>query len=145
MLHHYYVIRWRVFFRVTGLLCGEFTVDRWIPRTKTSDAELWYLFFICVGNKSWENNGCAGDLIRHNAHYDVTVMMSRVSRFAFTLDFSNRSHQRWRVLAFHATSRLSVCPPVPPGQVKWIYTQEVLMKESNVYRHNPVRVSIQEP
>ena len=28
-------------FPVTGHLCGEFTGDRWIPRTKTSDAELW--------------------------------------------------------------------------------------------------------
>ena len=28
-------------FRVTDLLCGEFTGDRWIPLTKSSDAELW--------------------------------------------------------------------------------------------------------
>ena len=28
-------------FRVTGLLCGEFTGPQWIPRTKASDAELW--------------------------------------------------------------------------------------------------------
>ena len=28
-------------FRVTGHLCGEFTSHRWIPRTKSSDAELW--------------------------------------------------------------------------------------------------------
>ena len=28
-------------FRVTGHLCGEFTGDRWIPRKKASDAELW--------------------------------------------------------------------------------------------------------
>ena len=28
-------------FRVTGPLCGEFTGDRWIPRTKARDAELW--------------------------------------------------------------------------------------------------------
>ena len=28
-------------FRVIGNLCGEFTGDRWIPRTKASDAELW--------------------------------------------------------------------------------------------------------
>ena len=28
-------------FRVTGPLCVEFTGDRWIPRTKASDAELW--------------------------------------------------------------------------------------------------------
>ena len=27
--------------RVTGHLCGEFTGDRWILRTKASDAELW--------------------------------------------------------------------------------------------------------
>ena len=30
---------WSIF-RVTGPLCGEFTGDRWIPRTKASDAEL---------------------------------------------------------------------------------------------------------
>ena len=28
-------------FRVTGLFCGEFNGDRWIPRTKASDAALW--------------------------------------------------------------------------------------------------------
>ena len=28
-------------FCVTGLLCGYFTRDRWIPRAKASDAELW--------------------------------------------------------------------------------------------------------
>ena len=28
-------------FRVTGPLCGEFTVNRWIPLTKASVAELW--------------------------------------------------------------------------------------------------------
>ena len=28
-------------FRVTGLLCGEFTGPQWIPHTKASDAELW--------------------------------------------------------------------------------------------------------
>ena len=27
--------------RVTGHFCGEFTGDRWIPRTKASGAELW--------------------------------------------------------------------------------------------------------
>ena len=32
-------------FRVTGLLCGEFTGDRWIPLTKAGDAELYVLFF----------------------------------------------------------------------------------------------------
>ena len=31
-------------FRVTGHLCGEFTGDRWIPRTKTSDASFDVFF-----------------------------------------------------------------------------------------------------
>ena len=31
-------------FRVTGALRGEFTGHQWIPRTKASDAELWYFF-----------------------------------------------------------------------------------------------------
>ena len=31
-------------FRVTGPLCGEFADLRWIPRTKASDAELWWFF-----------------------------------------------------------------------------------------------------
>ena len=32
-------------FRVIGHLCGEFTGPRWIPRTKASDAELWYFLW----------------------------------------------------------------------------------------------------
>ena len=28
-------------FRITSILCGEFTGHRWIPRTKASDEELW--------------------------------------------------------------------------------------------------------
>ena len=31
----------RNIFCVTGLLCGEFTGNQWIPRTKASDAEVW--------------------------------------------------------------------------------------------------------
>ena len=53
-------------FRVTDHFCGEFTGHRWIPHTKASDAELW------VKNRE------AGDLRRHLAHYDITVMYSTV-------------------------------------------------------------------
>ena len=65
-------------FRVTGLLCVEFTGHRWIPRTKASDAELWcFLWFdLRLNNQlSWVNNREAGDLRRHQAHYDVIVMI----------------------------------------------------------------------
>ena len=57
-------------FRVTGLLCGEFTGHRWIPRTKASDAELWYFLW----SAPWIKNREAGDLKRHRAHYDVIVL-----------------------------------------------------------------------
>ena len=39
---------------------------RWIPRTKASDAELWYIFLICA----WIN-----DFRCHRAHHDVTVII----------------------------------------------------------------------
>ena len=61
-------------FRATGHSCGEFTGHRWIPRTKASDAELWCFLFICAWINGWVNNHKAGDLGRHRAHYDVTVM-----------------------------------------------------------------------
>ena len=32
-------------FRVTGHLCGEFTGPQWFPRTKASDAEVWFFLW----------------------------------------------------------------------------------------------------
>ena len=47
-------------FRVTVLLCSKLT---------------GFIFsLICAWTKSWINNRNAGDLRRHRAHYDVTVM-----------------------------------------------------------------------
>ena len=43
-------------FRVTGHLCREFTGDRWISRTKASDAELWFFFDLRLNkrlSKQW--------------------------------------------------------------------------------------------
>ena len=63
-------------FHVTRHLCREFTGHRWVPRTKASDAELWYfqIYLICGGTSGWINNRKAGDLRRHCAHYDVIEM-----------------------------------------------------------------------
>ena len=36
---------------------------------------------ICAWTNSWANNGDAGDLRRHRAHYDVTVMINGTSKF----------------------------------------------------------------
>ena len=38
-------------FRVSGPLCGESTGHRWIPRTKASDVELWYLFYLRLNKR----------------------------------------------------------------------------------------------
>ena len=67
-------------FGVTGLLCGEFTGPRWIPRTKASDAELW-CFFDLRWIRGLVNNREAGDLRRHQAHYDVIVIKWQHCRF----------------------------------------------------------------
>ena len=61
-------------FHVTGPLCGEFTGHRWIPRTKARGAELWCFLWPAPWMNGWENNREAGELRRHRAHYDVTVL-----------------------------------------------------------------------
>ena len=58
---------WNIF-RVTGHLWGEFTVHRWIPRTKASEADI--CFFDVRLNK-WLGKQSRGWWF---AHYDVTAM-----------------------------------------------------------------------
>ena len=60
-------------YRVTGLLCGQFTGHRWIPLTKASDTELWCFLWSAPWINGWHNRE-AGDLGRHRAHHDVIVM-----------------------------------------------------------------------
>ena len=77
-MKHDDVIKWK-HFRVTGHLCGEFTVagNSPVPVNSTHKGQ-WCgaLMFslICAWINGWVNNGEAGDLRRHRAHYDVTVM-----------------------------------------------------------------------
>ena len=61
-------------FRVTGLLCGEFTGHRWIPHTKANDSELWCFLWSAPKKNSSANKRDAGNLRRHCAHFDVIVM-----------------------------------------------------------------------
>ena len=64
-------------FCVTDPLWGEFTGHRWIPLTKASGAELWC--FQATPEKTIDDNRDAGDLRRHRANYDVTVMQCQWS------------------------------------------------------------------
>ena len=63
--------------RVTDPLCGEFIG----PRVNSPHKGQWrgalMLSLICARINGWVDNGEAGDLIRHRAHYDVTVMILR--------------------------------------------------------------------
>ena len=64
-------------FRVTGLLCGEFTGPGEFPtqRPVTRRFGVFFLFcFIRVWINGWVNNREAGDLRRYRAHFDVTIM-----------------------------------------------------------------------
>ena len=54
-------------FRVTGLLCGEFTTQR--PATRNFDV----LFDLRL-DRQLSKNGDAGELRRHRAHFDVIVV-----------------------------------------------------------------------
>ena len=72
-------------FRVTGPLCGEFIGHRWIPITKASDAELW-CFPWSSPEQTSVNNGDAGYLRRHHAHYDVSVIRIYVVNYGLSLD-----------------------------------------------------------
>ena len=58
-------------FRVTGHLCGEFTVN--CPHKGQWRRALMFCL-IGVWIYGWVNSGEAGDLRRYRAHYDVTVM-----------------------------------------------------------------------
>ena len=63
-------------FRVTGHLCGQFTGHRWIPRTKSSDMELWCFLRSAPWIDGWVNNREAGILRRHRAlrrHCNVKI------------------------------------------------------------------------
>ena len=60
-------------FHVTGHLRGTFTGHRWITRTKASNAELWYIFFLCV-NKRLSKQWWGWWFETPSCFYNVTVM-----------------------------------------------------------------------
>ena len=65
--------------RVTGPLWWEFTSCRWIPLTKGQWRGALIFSLICAWTNEWVNNRDAGDLRRHRAHYDVTVMIIQIN------------------------------------------------------------------
>ena len=60
-------------FRVTGLLCREFTGPGEFPAQR-SVMRIFDVFFDLRLNNDWVNNHEAGDLRRYRAHFDATEM-----------------------------------------------------------------------
>ena len=87
--------------RVTGSLCKEFTGPWWIPRTKTSDAELWC--FRCVA-------GSGGDLRRHRARYDAIVIYCFASTLAVRVWMFTAKMVRYFQQGYILTISLSLAP-----------------------------------
>ena len=60
-------------FRVTGLLCGEFTGHRWIPHTKASDAS-FDVIFVLRPNKQLSKQSWGLWFETRSRSYDIIVM-----------------------------------------------------------------------
>ena len=67
--------------RFTGPLCGEFTGHRWNSPHKGQWCGALAFSLICAWTNDWVNNRETGDLRRHRAHYDVTIMEHCIVRY----------------------------------------------------------------
>ena len=74
--------------RVTGLLCGEFTGHRWFPTQRPVTRNFCVFFDLRLKN-GWVNNGEAGDLRPHIAHYDVIVTIAMDSTLPLPHSLNN--------------------------------------------------------
>ena len=102
-------------FRVTGLLCGEFTGHRWIPHKGQWRGALMFPL-ICAWINGWVNNGEAGGLRRHRAHYDITVIFKFTPNCMLngetgSTDMRTKMHAQminfWAKLKFGTTKKFS--------------------------------------
>ena len=89
------VVKWKLFPRYWPFVRGT-TGHWWVPLTKASDADLWYILWSASTN-GWANNRDAGDLRRHRARYDVTIMTLR------TTWREDRQAIEWTSFAFSQT------------------------------------------
>ena len=61
-------------FRVTGPLGGEITGHRWNPSQRPVTRSFDVFFGLPLNKRLSKNSREAGDLRRHRAHYDTTLM-----------------------------------------------------------------------
>ena len=94
---HYGLIKWRHFPHYWPFW-GESTGHRWIPLTKTSDAELWCFNFICAWTNGWGNNLDAGDLKRYHTHYECKVSQQPCTNLLVVVSSLSVGIQIWKRL-----------------------------------------------
>ena len=83
--YHDDVINWKLF-RLTSPLCGEFTGHPVNSPHKGQWRRALMFSLICPWTNGWVNNRETGDLRRHRAHYDATVMWDiSMALIGFTL------------------------------------------------------------
>ena len=139
-------------FRVTGPLSGEFTGHQCIPHTKASDAELWCYLWSAPWINGWINNREAGDLRRHRAHYDVTVMVGGAFRGVFRTRFctSHKKYKKrrlgdgiyftsclWYIIHKHLLM-ISVCTPMFQSTNKIYHNIFILSEIKYISEYSPI-------
>ena len=105
------VIKWKHFPRYWPFLRGIHRSPVNSPHKGQWRGALMFSL-ICVWINGWVNNGEAGDLRRHRAHYDVTVMLSL---WSFHLP-QPRLRQSWGIL--HSCRRHP--SPMPETADRWV-------------------------
>ena len=92
--HHDDVIKWKHFPRYWPFLRGIHRSPVNSPHKGQWRGALMFSL-ICAWIHGWVNNGDAGDLRHHSAHYDVTVMWSSCSIYALP---KNKNTRKLRIL-----------------------------------------------
>ena len=102
-------------FRMTGPLCGEFTMDKgpWCGALMFS--------LICAWTSVWVKTRDAGDLRHYHAHYDVTLMIPPWPNRIWKC-FPHHMMTSWNGNIFRDTGHLCgefTGPPVTPHKGQW--------------------------
>ena len=92
------VTEWK-HFRIAGPLWGEPPVTGGFSSQSKSRGALVFSL-ICAWTNGWKNNRDPGDLMRHRAHYDDTVMPYLMASDISSMDI----YQRWLCNFIHGTN-----------------------------------------
>ena len=105
--------------RITGHLCGEFVGPLWIPRTKASDAELWFFY----------------DL-RYN--YQWPVLIIYINRFFMLSNINSPWHS---ILLWRSTKRFIAYCNISTNWIYFVTKIAKNLKKSNILQGKKVIIT----